>query len=71
MVLVKSFLLELKISTTWVKTNGVSMKNSLFIVAVLIVISACSRETPPPTTPVQPPTVESTNSTTIPAAEKR
>lgn len=48
------------------------MKNLLFILPALAILSACSRpETPPPTTPVQPPTVESSNSTPPPTAEKQ
>lgn len=66
----KNFHRELKTSTTWTNTNGVAMKNLLLLIPVLAIISACSRETPPPTTPVQPPTVESTHSTTAPASEK-
>lgn len=42
------------------------MKCLILIIPVLTILSACSRpETPPPTTPVQPPTVES--SKTAPA----
>lgn len=35
------------------------MKATLLIIPVLLALGACSRpETPPPTTPAQPPTVE-------------
>ena len=43
----------------------------LLIIPVLFIISACSRPETPPTTPVQPPTVESTNSTIAPTTENR
>lgn len=37
------------------------MKCLILLIPVLTILSACSRpETPPPTTPVQPPTVETT-----------
>lgn len=72
MVLVKNFHQDLRINTTWIINNGVPMKNLLFILPALAILSACSRpETPPPTTPVQPPTVESSNSTPPPTAEKQ
>lgn len=45
------------------------MKILILAIPVLTIISACSRpETPPPTTPVQPPTVETT---TTPAVEQK
>jgi hypothetical protein len=46
------------------------MKTLFLLIPLLAIISACSRETPPPTTPVQPPTVESTHSTTAPTAKQ-
>lgn len=40
------------------------MKFIILLIPALTILSACSRpETPPPTTPVQPPTVESTKAT--------
>lgn len=47
------------------------MKNALLILPVLALLSACSRPETPPTTPVQPPTVESASPTTPPASEKQ
>lgn len=41
------------------------MKSLLLLIPVLTILSACNRpETPPPTTPVQPPTVETTTTPT-------
>lgn len=40
------------------------MKKALMILAALVSLSACSRpETPPPTTPIDAPTVETTTTT--------
>ena len=62
MDLAKNFHPELKINTTWVQINGVPMTKTFFVIFFLLIISACSRPDTPPTTPVQPPTVEADSS---------
>ena len=59
MVLDKNYNLELKISIILKNKNGAFMKKALIMMAVLATLVACSRpETPPPTTPIDAPTVE-------------
>ncbi len=45
------------------------MKYFILMIPVLTFLSACSRPETPPTTPVQPPTVETT--TTAPASTQK
>lgn len=45
------------------------MKNYFFILPVLGILSSCSRPETPPTTPVQPPTVEVESTTTTKAVD--